>query len=134
MARKIFTVASLDPDDKARHFSKVDSAVDFAARQARASWSTTEWTVKVNTDLTVRIVADVTNHFEVLVNGNLVGTGYLSSKGKALANEGAWDVINRVSKAPAASQDDLEPPAGDVDWSGGRSGYARQAADHATRP
>jgi hypothetical protein len=99
MTARIFTVRPLDRDSNKRHFSKIDSALAFAAREARGSWSGTEWTVTVPADESVRIVVDVTNHFEVRVNGDRVGTGYLSSKGKTHATEGAWDVFDRVSEA-----------------------------------
>jgi hypothetical protein len=48
----------------------------------------------------------------------------------ALTNRSTIDRSLHVSDL-TVHEAPLDPPAGDVDWSGGASGYAQQAADHA---
>lgn len=57
---------------------------------------------------------------------------------RRVRREAATQAINNARAAlrfitDEDSDEPLELPAGDVDWSAGRSGYARQAADHMTK-
>jgi hypothetical protein len=90
-----FLVASLE-GNRRRQFDKLDSALLFAAKQARMSWRTPSWTVKANSDDSIRILVDVSNGVEILRDGQVVGTGCISGTGKALFTGPAWDVVEAL--------------------------------------
>jgi hypothetical protein len=75
MSTKPFTVAHLD--GQRHHFLKLESAVEFAAKQARSALRTPTWTVRLNHSLTGRVLVNRCGQFEALFDGTTKATGRL---------------------------------------------------------